>query len=129
MGIFEQLQDPKYNMFAQGQTKKTVKDKNDVMTGTMAFENGIKMLIGKEFGGQANGFDVKFEGRKFRPSQFGNKILENIQDQLSGKEAKVCEISFHDRYLCDVDESMRPEQVIVIIQMAIQRRIEKGDRL
>lgn len=135
MGVFDktkfqdQLQDPKYNLFAQKPVKKTVKDPNDEIRQKFAFENGILMLLGKEFGGKAAGFDVKFEGKKFRPSQINNPFLKDIKDQLEGKQAKVCEISFHGKYLCDVDESMRPEQVSVIVQMAIYNRIKKEGSL
>ena len=125
MPLADQLKDPKYNIFAQAPTKKVAKDKNDVLKQSLAFENGIKMLIGLQFGGMVSGFDVKFEGRKYRPSQYGDSMLIDIKDQLSGKEAKVAEIFFHGKYLCDVDESMIPEQVEMIITIALNERIKK----
>jgi hypothetical protein len=125
MSLANDLKDPKYNIFAQGETKKVTKDKDDELRQTLAFENGIKMLLGLQFGGMASGFDVRFEGKKFRPSQYGDVFLKDIKDQLTGKEAKVAEIFFHGKYLGDVDESMIPEQVEMIITIALNERIKK----
>ncbi len=52
MGLAEDLINPNYNMFKQP-VIKTVKDPNDRIKQRTAFENGIYMLIGKEFGGKA----------------------------------------------------------------------------
>jgi len=123
MSLKDDFQNPKFNIFKQKKTKVVNKHSSDVMDGTMSFENGIKMLIGKEFGGMSSGFSVNFEGRKFRPSQFNNIMLESIKDQLAGYQPKIAEITLYNKYLCDVDESMKPAQVIQIISQAIIKRI------
>lgn len=124
--MFEDIQNPKYNLFKQTPTKKVYKDPNDRVKQTFAFENGIKMLLGKEFGGKASGFDVRIEARNFRPSQFNSPILLDIKDQMEGRIGKVAEISFKGKYLCDVNESMKPNEVIAIIQMAVLDKVSKS---
>lgn len=124
MGLFDDLQNPNFNMFAQKPVKKVYKDPNDRIKQLTAFENGVYMLIGKEFGGMANGFEVRWEAKNFRPSQFENKILKDIKDQVEGRKEKVAEIYLRGKYLCDVRESMSPEQTINEIQTAIMRTIK-----
>lgn len=124
MSLIKDFQNPNFNIFGQQQIKKTVKDPNDRITQVTAFENGIYMLIGKEFGGQASGFEVRWEIKNFRPSQFDNVILKDIKDQTTGKTEKVAEIYLLGKYLCDVTESMRPERVINEISMAIAKTLK-----
>lgn len=127
MGLFDQIQDPKFNMFAQKPVKKTEKDPMDSIRQETAFENGIKMLLGKEFGGRANGFEVFWEAKHYRPSLFGkSKFLEGVKEQAGGRAPKIAEIFFRGKYLCDVSEAMTPPQVIDVINQALFARIKRN---
>lgn len=98
----------------------------DALTGDYAFENGIKMLIGKEFGGVANGFAVRWEAKNFRPSKFSDKFLGEVKDQATGRAAKIAEIYFRGKYLCDVSEAMHPTEVVRKIEESLAILITKG---
>jgi len=98
---------------------------NDAITGNNAFENGILMLIGKEFGGAASGFDVVWEAKRYKPSKFGSEILKSINKQALGYEPKIAEVWFRRQYLCDVSEDMTPEKVKQTIEEYLMTRIIK----
>lgn len=98
---------------------------SDQLTGQYSFENGILMLIGKEFGGAANGFSVKWEAKNFKPSKFSDKFLGEVLDQATGRAPKVAEIYFRGKYLCDVSEDMHPAEVELKINDALTARILK----
>ena len=86
-------------------------DTKDMIRGNNAFENGIYMLIGKEFGGAAAGFEVRWEAKNFKPSRFDHVFLTDIKEQATGAKEKIAEIYFQGQYVCDVSEKMHPEVV------------------
>jgi hypothetical protein len=98
---------------------------SDRVQGQVAFENGLLMLIGQEFGGAASGFKVIWEARHFRPSRFGDVFLQQVNKQALGYEPKIAEIYFRGEYLCDVSEEMTPEQVKQTIEVALVNKISR----
>ncbi len=120
MSLLDQMGDPKFNIFAQGQVKRTVKKDSDQVTGENYFEEGLKVLIESEFGLSASKFGVFLEGRLYRPS-----LSKNIRDQMSGREAKICEIYFEKKYLCDISEAMTPDRALAEIHSALLNFLKK----
>ena len=120
MSLLDQMGDPKFNIFAQGQVKRTVKKDSDQVTGKNYFEEGLKVLIESEFGMSAKKFGVFLEGRLYRPS-----LSKDIQDQMENRKAKVCEIYFEGKYLCDVSEDMHPDKALGTIHSALFNFLNK----
>ncbi len=120
MSLLDQMGDPKFNLFAQGQVKRTVKKDSDQVTGKNYFEEGLKVLIESEFGLSASKFGVFLEGRIYRPS-----VSKDIREQMSGDKPKVCEIYFEGKYLCDVSEDMHPDKALETIQSALFNFLNK----
>ena len=120
MSLLDQMGDPKFNIFAQQQVKKKAKSDSDMVTGQNYFEEGLKNLIEAEFGLSASKFGVFLEGRLYRPS-----VSKDIRDQMAGKEAKICEIYFEKKYLCDISEAMTPDRALAEIHSALFSFLKK----
>lgn len=99
---------------------------SDAITSEYAFETGLKMLIGREFGGISNGFQVVWEAKRYKPSKFDHIFLGEVKDQATGKAPKVAEIYFRGKYLCDITEAMHPQQVVQTIEQSLAILITKG---
>lgn len=97
----------------------------DVLKGEHAFENGIYMMLGKEFGGNNAGWEVRWEAKNYKPSRFEAVFLKEINDQVKGKQPKIAEIYFRGKYICDVSEDMHPSQAIKAIMENLTYVISK----
>lgn len=90
------------------------------------FENALMMLIGKEFGGQASGFSIKWEAKNFKRNKINDPFLAGLKDQMQGRAPKIAEIYFRGKYLCDVSEAMKPDEVIKLITERLTLLFTKG---
>ena len=75
------------------------------------FEKAVRNLIRMKFGsGAFPSWRVVPEYKKYRYDK-----SKEVRDQLAEREPKVCEIYLNDKWLCDVSEKMRPDEVVALI--------------
>ena len=79
------------------------------------FEKGLKELLRREFPNSSL-FTVVSEKKKYRAE------LEGSWGQQRGKEPEVCEVYFDHTYLCDINESLRPEEAKSVILFNLMQK-------
>lgn len=81
-----------------------------------AFMKGVKMLIRSNFKNWKD-FWILPEYKVYNDQDVG------IWAQMTGRAPRIIEIRLNDKYLCDINESMRPAQALKEIEQAFISKV------